>query len=110
MPRVTERQQQTNKLLDAFIVNYLAQLEADMWKSTGESGSDSDKEMYSPPSPGGVPRQPGEDSSESDSDTGDVISAAIISSLEQLHAERYQAEQRDIPKTQDNLRNLMDSY
>jgi len=37
VPQFTEHQQKTSELVDAFIVKFLAQLEADMWKSTGES-------------------------------------------------------------------------
>ncbi|KAG5649613.1 hypothetical protein H0H81_002852 [Sphagnurus paluster] len=66
MPRVTDRQQQTNALLDAFVVHLLAKLEADAFVNDSDSDSDSDSD---------------------NSDLGfddDPIAEGLIESIEQL--------------------------
>ncbi|KAG5649581.1 hypothetical protein H0H81_003000 [Sphagnurus paluster] len=84
MPRVTERQQSTNALLDAYLVNLLATLEADAYRDFSDSDSDSgdsDESMGSPHSArSGTPSSLS--SSESDSDP---IGEAIIATLEELY-------------------------
>jgi len=96
MPRLTERQEDANTLLNAFIVHLLAQMEADAFRG---ADSESDSEAGT---------SDGEDSEDYSSD--DPITEGIIKSLEELYKDRYAGPRRDIPKTQENLRLLLDNY
>src|ERR1700678_727918 len=75
MPRLTERQEDANTLLNAFIVHLLAQMEADAFR-----GADSESNSEAGTSDG-------EDSEDYSSD--DPITKGIIKSLEELHKNRY---------------------
>ena len=89
MPRRTERQETTTALLDAFLVHLVAKMEADSYRADADSDTDhSDEEM----------------------DDNDPITGAFLQSLGELYKERYTSPRRDIPKTQSNLRLLLDSY
>ncbi|GLB35610.1 putative DDE superfamily endonuclease [Lyophyllum shimeji] len=113
MPRLTERQQQMTALLDAYVVNLVAQFEADMWKATEPSDPESDDEfLQSPASPAhpGTPIDIDSDSSSEADPLADHIGDTIIAAVEELYRERYINERRDIPKTEENLRLLLDSY
>ena len=97
MPRVTERQTDSNTLLDALVMHLVAKMAAD----TTSQASDSDSTTS--------------DSSDSDSDSdsdssGDPISEGILGALEELYGERYSVARQTIPKTQANLRILLDDY
>jgi hypothetical protein len=48
MPRLTERQDNANTLLNAFIVHLLAQMEAKAFHAGANSDSESDSECYVP--------------------------------------------------------------
>ncbi|KAF8077720.1 hypothetical protein FPV67DRAFT_1684428 [Lyophyllum atratum] len=113
MPRLTERQQQMNALLDAYIVNLIAKFEADLWKATDDSDPESDDEfLRSPASPAhpGTPMDIDSDSGSEDDPLDDAIGDTIIAAVEELYRSRYVNERRDIPKTEENLRLLLDSY
>ncbi|KAF8816578.1 hypothetical protein BYT27DRAFT_7220661 [Phlegmacium glaucopus] len=92
MPRITERQEDTNVLLNIFIVHLLARMEADAFRAGADSESDS------------------EASSDSSQASDDPITEGIINSIEELYKDRYTGPRRDIPKTQENLRLLLDDY
>jgi len=89
-----ERQEDANTLLNAFIVHLLAQMEADGFRADADSESDSEA---------------GSSDSE-DNYSDDPITEGIIKSIEELYKERYVGPWRDIPKTQENLRLLLDNY
>ncbi|KAF5378451.1 hypothetical protein D9615_007041 [Tricholomella constricta] len=107
MPRITERQRQSHALLDAYVINLLATVEADLYKAS--VGSDSDTSMESPGS--SAPPDPYASSSSSESE-GDPIGDAIIQTLEELYSKRYSVERGFdlISKTKENLRLLLDDY
>ena len=86
MPRLTERQEDANTLLNVFIVHILAQMEADAFHADADS-SESDLDGSS-------------DSDDNCSD--DPITEGIIKSIEELYKERYRGPRRDILKTQEN--------
>lgn len=89
MPRCTERQANTRALLNAFIVHLVAKMEADAYRAGNDSESDSD---------------------DSNEDDDDPITEAILKSIEDLYKERYTVPRRDIPKTQENVRLLLDNH
>lgn len=104
MPRITERQQHTNALLEAYIIHIIAEAEArslqDSFSDTDSDGSDwdSNSDLDS------------ESSSSSSSEGSDGISDAILATLMELHHTRYQQPRRDIPKVHENLKTLLGSY
>ena len=91
MPRRTERQETTAALLDAFLVHLVAKMEADSYRADTNSDTDHSDE-------------------ETRTDDDDPITDAFLQSLGELYKERYTAPRRDIPKTQSNLRLLLDSH
>ena len=90
MPHLTERQEDANALLNAFIVHLLAQMEADAFRAGANLESDSGSSDLE--------------------DGNDPITEGIIKSIEELYKERYAGPQRNIPKTQENLHLLLDNY
>ena len=96
MPCLTERQDNANTLLNAFIVHLLAQMEAKAFCAGANSDSESDSEV-------------GNSSSE-DYSSDDPIAEGFIKSIEELYKDRCAEPRRDIPKTQENLCLLLDNY
>lgn len=97
MPRSTERQQETQAILEAYIVSLLASIEAETYKdSSSSSDTDGSSDSHS--------------SSSSDSSSDDGIPDLLIEELEELYRQRCRKERRNIPKTNANLRNLLDIY
>jgi hypothetical protein len=96
MPHLTERQDDANTLLNAFIVHLLAQMEAKAFCAGANSDSESDSEAGS--------------SNSEDYSSDDLIAEGFIKSIEELYKDRCAEPRRDIPKTQENLRLLLDDY
>lgn len=87
MPRVTERQENVNALLDAFILHLVAQMEADAFCVDPDSDNSSDTDV-----------------------DDDPITDALLKSIEALYNERYTVPRCDIPKTHENLQLLLDEH
>jgi hypothetical protein len=86
MPRKTDHQQMTDALLDAFIVQMIAEVEIAAYRA--HSDSESDTSLSS----------------------NDGVTDTLLESLAELHRTRYQGCHRDIPKTTANMCNLLDVY
>ncbi|KAG6896149.1 hypothetical protein C0992_009941 [Termitomyces sp. T32_za158] len=110
MPCITDMQQTTNDLIEAYIVHLLGKAEAEAYQSDSDLAS-SDEEMMGflpADSSPGLSLLP---LSESDSESGlDPVGDGIIASLEELYSTRYIDECRHIPKTTENLRLLLDDH
>ncbi|KAG6881277.1 hypothetical protein C0992_001461 [Termitomyces sp. T32_za158] len=86
MPRITDRQQTTNDLIEAYIVHLLGKAEAEAYQSYSDSAS-SDEEMIPADGSPDLSLLPlSESDLESDSDP---VGDGIIASLEELYSTRY---------------------
>ncbi|KAF9479155.1 hypothetical protein BDN70DRAFT_895188 [Pholiota conissans] len=90
---MSERQDEANALLEAYILNFLAKLQA---QSSDDSDSDQDDTLSA--------------SSSSDSSSDDPVEEGILLALESLYSTRYQVKRRDIPKTDQNIELLLGDY
>ncbi|KAJ7645861.1 hypothetical protein B0H17DRAFT_1148249 [Mycena rosella] len=97
MPTLTPRQQATDALHRAFLVNLISNVETEAWaddyydSDSDSSDSDSDSDMSSSDSSWG---------SSSSSDSDDPTPAeAYIDAMGELYSQRYLEERRNIPKT-----------
>jgi hypothetical protein len=105
MPRKTDRQQETDAILNAFIVQLIAEAEIAAYRDH-DSGSDSDSDSSSGSSTSDMDTSSTSDSMEVDDGVTDVL----LEALAELHRTRYQDDRRNIPKTDANVRNLLDVY
>ncbi|KAF8221558.1 hypothetical protein L208DRAFT_1531044 [Tricholoma matsutake] len=103
MPRKTDRQQETDAILDAFIVQLIAEAEIAAYRDR-DSGSDSDSDSSSESSTSDT-------SSTSDSmEVDDGVTDVLLETLAELYHTQYQDDHRNIPKTVANIHNLLDVY
>src|SRR5258705_11354706 len=99
MPRQTDRQQETNAVLDALIVQMITEAEIATYcdhsdsDSSSASGSESDTLSTS-----------------SSMEVDDGVTDVLLESLAELYCTRYQDDRRNIPKTVTNMHNLLDVY
>ncbi|CAA7264516.1 unnamed protein product [Cyclocybe aegerita] len=114
MPTCTDRQEAADALHQAFLVNFLAELEA--WKLrdeltygdlSGDLDSDrSDIDMDSSSSSSLF----SESSTSSSSEEEGTAARDYVDQMANLYSERYLQERRPITKTQENLRLLLDDH
>ena len=102
MPRKTDRQQETDAILNAFIIQLIAEAEIAAY-CDHDSGSDSDSDSSLGSSTSDMDTSSTSDSMEVDDGVTDVL----LEALAELHRTRYQDDRRNIPKTDANVRNLL---
>ncbi|KAJ3502372.1 hypothetical protein NLJ89_g8916 [Agrocybe chaxingu] len=114
MPTRTDRQEAADALHQAFLVNFLAELEARKLQDelkygdlSGDSGSDrSDVDMDSSSSSSLF----SESSTSSSSEEELTAARDYVDQMGNLYSERYLQERRPITKTRENLRLLLDDH
>ncbi|KAJ7443147.1 hypothetical protein FB451DRAFT_1190265 [Mycena latifolia] len=104
MPTRTPRQQAADALYQAFLVDLIANVEAEAWDD-GDESDDSESSSSSSSS-----SWSSSSSSSSGSDDEPTPAERYVESMGDLYSQRYLADRRDIPKTDDLLTLLLTDY
>jgi hypothetical protein len=105
MPTTTARQQAADALYQAFLVNLIANAEAEAWVNDDDD-SDDDSDSSSSSSSGWSSSS----TSSSEMDDDPTPAENYIDAMAELYSQRYLAERRDIPKTNSLMHLLLNDY
>ncbi|KAJ7832603.1 hypothetical protein B0H13DRAFT_1914962 [Mycena leptocephala] len=114
MPTRTDRQEAADALQKAFLVNLIAQMEAEQWEAEEWDEGDWDDSDTSSDSSDSSSSGSGWSSSSSSSDGSDLdeptLAEQYVQGMAELYSEHYLNERREVPKTRSFMRLLLDVY